>query len=203
MTTVSPGAFRPARRTADFTCAEGIGSVYRTGIGSFAPIIVSGRRPPSRPCARVPKSAKGSVIRPIGRDRSDASPVKVAEISVVAIAPMIRRTPVPALPQSITSSGSPNPPTPTPWTDHSSFSLVTSAPKARMASAVRKTSSPSKRPRIRVLPTDNAPRISDRWLIDLSPGTFAVPTRASALREVIGCGSPWPDMGSLLCSEFC
>ena len=54
----------------------------------------------------MPNSAKGSVTRPIGRLRKDASPVKVAVIGVVAIVPMISRTPVPELPQSITSAGS-------------------------------------------------------------------------------------------------
>lgn len=52
----------------------------------------------------------------MGRLRRLASLVKVAVIGVVAIVPMISRTPVPELPQSITSAGSWNPPTPTPPT---------------------------------------------------------------------------------------
>ena len=38
----------------------------------------------------------------MGREFSEASPVKVTEIGQVATAPMISRTPVPELPQSIT-----------------------------------------------------------------------------------------------------
>ena len=46
------------------------------------------------------------MTRPIGRLRNEASPVKVAVINVVAMVPMISRTPIPELPQSITSAGS-------------------------------------------------------------------------------------------------
>ena len=116
ITTVSPGAFSPASSTADFTCADGTGVVYCTGSGFAAPVSVIGSRPPRRPRASAPNSASGSVTRPIGRPRRLASPVKVAVMSVVAIAPMTSRTPVPELPWSITSSGSRKPPTPTPST---------------------------------------------------------------------------------------
>jgi hypothetical protein len=120
-------------------------------------------------------------------------------IGVVAIAPMISRTPVPELPQSMTSSGSPNPPTPTPWIVHAPGPCcVTSAPKARMARAVSSTSCPSRRPVMRVSPTESAPRIRERCEIDLSPGTWAVPLRGGPLRAVIGTGSPWPDMSRAL-----
>ena len=64
--------------------------------------MVIGSRPPERPTARAPKSASGSVTRAIGRLLRLASPVKVAEIGDVAIAPMMSRTPVPELPQSMT-----------------------------------------------------------------------------------------------------
>ena len=121
--------------------------------------------------------------------------MKVAVIGEVAMAPMISRTPVPELPQSITSPGSAKPPTPTPCTDHSPGALcVTSAPKARIALAVSSTSCPSRSPLTPVSPTAIAPRMSARCEIDLSPGTSATPFSGPDLRAVIGIGSPWPDM---------
>ncbi|GAA0320381.1 hypothetical protein GCM10009087_33380 [Sphingomonas oligophenolica] len=50
-----------------------------------------------------------------------------------------------------------------------------SVPIARIAAAVAKTSSPSSSPSIRLSPTASADSISDRWLIDLSPGTVTDP----------------------------
>lgn len=64
--------------------------------------MVMGKRPPERPVARAPNSASGSVTRPMGRPLRDASPVKVTVIGEVAMHPMINRTPVPELPQSMT-----------------------------------------------------------------------------------------------------
>ena len=62
-------------------------------------------------------------------------------IGVVAMQPMISRTPVPELPQSITSDGSAKPPTPTPCTDQAPGPCrSTVAPKARIAEAVSSTS---------------------------------------------------------------
>ena len=121
--------------------------------------------------------------------------MKVAVIGLVAMQPMISRTPVPELPQSITSEGSAKPPTPTPCTDQLPAPCrVTSAPKARMALAVSRTSWPSSSPVTFVSPTDSAPRISARCEIDLSPGTSATPLRRPERRAVIGMGSPWPDI---------
>ena len=130
------------------------------------------------------------MIRPIGRDRNEASPVNVALIGVVAIAPMIRRTPVPELPQSITSSGSANPPVPTPsMVQTPSSDRSTPAPKARIAAAVSSTSWPSSNPLTVVRPTLNAPRINDRCETDLSPGTCAVPLSGPAAVAVRGEGA--------------
>ena len=112
-----------------------------TGVGFAAPVSVIGSRPPRRPRASAPKRASGSVIRPIGRLRRLASPVKVAVMSVVAIAPITSRTPVPALPWSMTFAGSWKPPTPTPLTRHAPGPVrSTSAPKACIALPVSSTS---------------------------------------------------------------
>ena len=56
--------------------------------------------------AKAMRAFGATVTRPIGRLRKDASPVKVAVIALVAMQPMMSRTPVPELPQSITSAGS-------------------------------------------------------------------------------------------------
>ena len=121
--------------------------------------------------------------------------MKVAATGVVAIMPMIRRTPVPALPQSITSSGSASPPVPTPWIDQApSSDRVTWAPKARMAEAVASTSSPSSNPVTRVSPTVSAPKISARCETDLSPGIRAVPDSAGEAWAARGRGACGWDM---------
>ena len=61
-----------------------------TGISALAPCASDVRR--KRPAAPAPA--------PSGGERSEASPVKMAVIGVVAIAPITRREPVPELPKS-------------------------------------------------------------------------------------------------------
>ena len=51
-----------------------------------------------------------------------------------------------------------------------------------MAAAVRSTSSPVRRPVIRVSPIARAPNIRARWLIDLSPGMAIRPDKGAAAR---------------------
>ena len=194
ITTVSPGAFSPASSTADFTCAEGTGVVYCTGIGFAAPVSVIGSRPPRRPRASAPKSARGSVIRPIGRPRRLASPVKVAVMSVVAIAPMTRRTPVPELPWSITSSGSWKPPTPTPSTRQApgAGALDRGAEGAHGAAgvehvlALEEAADPGLADRERA---EDQRAVRDRLVARAPPPGRGSGPEASAC---IGFGSPWP-----------
>src|SRR5262249_28472961 len=102
---------------------------------------------------------------------------------------MTRRQPVAELPKSRTPLGSRKPPTPTPWRHHSPTPRrSTLAPKAAMALLVLRTSSPSRRPEIRVSPTASAPKIRARFEIDLSPGTRTRPLSAPARRAVSGAG---------------
>ncbi len=120
-------------------------------------------------------------------------------MSVVAIAPMTRRTPVPALPWSMTSSRleeaadadavrSARRPGPV---------RSTSAPKACIALPVSSTSCPSSSPVIRVSPTASAPRISARCEIDLSPGTSTLPRSGPPASARIGPAAPCPAMPRL------
>ena len=148
------------------------------------PFRVKGNRPPSRQSQLAPISPKGFSTRFIGRPRRDASPVKVALKPNPAAAPMISRTPVPALPQSMTSAGSANTPRPT-TRQAPSPRRSTSAPKARMAPAERLTSSPSSKPSTCVSPRASAPRMSARCEIDLSPGARTDPLSGCARLAVM------------------
>ena len=171
ITVVRPGELRPASSTADLICAEGTGVRYSIGVGSAVPWMMIGQRPPSA-CSITwtPISASGSRMRRIGRLRSEASPSKHARIGWPPTTPSIRREPVPALPKSSVVCGAMSVPMPTPCTTQVSPSQVIVAPRARAASAVRMTSSPSSRPVTRVVPTVSRPKIIARCEIDLSPG---------------------------------
>ena len=190
ITTVSPGAERPAMSAADFTCADGTGGSNTMGIGSRAPASVSGKRPSVEDSVRAPIRSSGSSTRRIGRLRKEASPSNVAVTGQPATAPSMSRQPVPELPKSSTVAGSAKPPTPTPWTSHSPAPRrSTTAPSARSTFAVLSTSSPSSNPPMRVAPTASAPRISARCEIDLSPGTRTRPLSGPSRRAVSGAGS--------------
>ena len=126
------------------------------------PVRVAGNRPglPLQ-AKRAPIRIRWSVTRPIGRDRSEPSPSKVAEIGYPAAAPINNRTPVPALPQSMTPAGVWKPPRPV-MRQRPPPSVSTVAPKASAARAVARTSSPSSRPSTSVTPVAMAPRIIER-----------------------------------------
>ena len=77
-TTVSPAAFSPASRMADFTCAE---ATLWTKVTPFSPppCRVSGTRSSAAfQSKRAPMSASGPVTRFIGRLRKETSPSNVA-----------------------------------------------------------------------------------------------------------------------------
>ena len=89
-----------------------------------------------------------------------SSPVKVALIGLVDTNPINNLTEVPEFPQSIMSSGSQNPPIPTPCTNHSFPLLYISTPKAFNPFAVLNTSSDSNRSDMIVFPTAKLPNMS-------------------------------------------
>jgi hypothetical protein len=85
---------------------------------------------PSRPIQRRAHLGPGDPAPGIiGRPRSEAVAGEGGAEAKPAAAPMIRRTPVPALPQSMTSAGSAKPPWPS-IRQHPSPSCSTRAPKA-------------------------------------------------------------------------
>ena len=84
-----------------FTWALATGDAYSIPRRPSVPWIFKGAVP-SCASIRAPMASRGVRIRRIGRLFSDASPVKVTAIGEVATNPMIKRTPVPEFPQSIT-----------------------------------------------------------------------------------------------------
>jgi hypothetical protein len=63
------------------------------------------------------------------------------------------------------------------------------APRALIAAAVARTSSPSSKPEISVRPTASAPSINARCEIDLSPGTRILPASEFDGRAIVRGGA--------------
>ena len=141
-----------------------------------SPRTISGSIPPGLAVNSAPIWLSGSITRPIGRFDRLASPMNVAVSRWLATSPINNRVEVPLLPMSSAPEGCMRPPTPTPCTVQlpSPFRSVC-APIARMAAAVAKTSSPSSKPEIWLVPTASALNIRARCEMDLSPGTLSVP----------------------------
>ena len=157
-TRVVPFAESPARRIADFTCAEGTRVTQSMAARSARPATVSGGRPSS--CAeatRAPIAHSGSIIRAIGRRRSDASPSSVVVTGLPARIPANNRRLVPELPHSRTPGSTTNPAIPGDTTRYAtapSSSVVrsTAAPRERAMSALERTSAPSPAPTMLLSP---------------------------------------------------
>jgi len=105
--------------------------------------------------------------------------------------PSISRMVVPELPQSSTSAGSRSPSRPTPSTVTTWPSAIgeTVTPMARRQAAVLRGSSAGSSPSMRVVPSAMAPNRSERWEIDLSPGTVTWPRRLPPVSSTRGAGN--------------
>ena len=134
---------------------------FRRGVSMLAPIWPS-----------------GSVMRPIGRDDSEASPKSSVANGCPASRPASRRMPVPELPQSIGADGARqlhrlavdaqvDRAVAGEFVEH-----LVRAPSACMALSVLRQSSLGRKLRMVQMPLDRPPRMAARWDMLLSPGTL-------------------------------
>ncbi len=175
---------------ADFTWALATSSSCRTPL-SAPPRMASGASlPPSRPSIVAPIDRSGSTTLPIGRLRREASPVRVEWNGREASSPAISRRQVPALPQSITTSGSRMASTPAPWTVTTPPGAVRiRTPRCSSARRVACASSPPPMCSILLLPVAMAAKRYARCEIDLSPGTLTEPRNGRAPPRTTSAGS--------------
>ena len=124
----------------------------------------------------APISRSGAIIRPIGRPRNDASPVKTEANFCPHNKPASSRIAVPELPISNAESGARKPCKPTPSTEYSpAASREIDTPSRRNAPIVASTSSPSNKLVSRLRPRAIAANITARWEMDLSAATRMSP----------------------------
>ena len=114
-------------------------------------------------------------MRFIGRRLRLASPTNRAENGCAATTPAMRRVVVPLLPQSRALRGWRSPRNPKPLIRITWANGGICTPSSRNTVAVERMSSASRMPRISDSPSASEERISERWEIDLSPGTRMVP----------------------------
>src|SRR5215510_15389047 len=120
---------------------------------NFPPWISSGDRPfPSRLLTEAPIRLNGSIMRCIGRCRSDESPSNRLAKARPANTPERSRMVVPELPQSIVSLGFDKLSHPLPSTQRVSPSDQIFVPISLKAWTVRRLSSPPERLEIRLRP---------------------------------------------------
>ena len=183
MTVVFPLAKRPASRTALFTCALATGRRYSMPCKSERPSITSGGQDFSLSAWRsAPIWRRGSITRCIGRLESEASPMRRERKGCAARMPAMRRIVVPEFPQSRSASGLTNRPEMPSTTSVPGSGVSMSTPSWRMAAAVLRQSSPSRKLRITQVPLDREASRTARWEMLLSGGTpISVSMRAARL----------------------
>ena len=131
-------------------------------------------------------AVNGTVTRRIGRPVKDSSPMSFEEKFCAAKMPDIKRIAVPELPISRSDSGATKPRIPTPSMVKLPFSGPCAlTPIARNALNVAKTSSPSRRPVIWLVPFANDENMTERCDIDLSPGTRILPAKPLSALAVV------------------
>jgi hypothetical protein len=123
----------------------------------------------------APINFNGSIIRRIGRDESDESPVKVALNFCPASKPASMRIVDPLLPQLSGWLGSLNPPNLTPAIETRPCSLITGTPNACKQLKVEAQSWLVEKFSNSDVPVAIAARIAARCDIDLSPGSDIEP----------------------------
>src|SRR5216683_730752 len=124
--------------------------------------------------------SNGSIMRAMGRRRSEASPSSVADIELPASRPSSSRIVVPEFAQSRFPWGVANERRPAPRIRAVRSLRWMSAPRARRQATVARTSSPSGRPWTQLSPSARVASIRARWAIDLSPGTASSPAARAA-----------------------
>jgi hypothetical protein len=128
----------------------------------------------------APIICRGSMIRCIGRERRESSPVKVEVKSCPAKIPATKRIVVPLLPQSSGPLGARNPLMPTPFIARTLLSCSIPTPSARKQESVAAQSALLEKFLICEVPSARAANIAARCEIDLSPGISICPRNVFA-----------------------
>ena len=123
----------------------------------------------------APIRERGSIMRRMGRLQMEASPVSVTEKSCAAKMPEISLVVVPLFPASSICVGAVRPCSPLPCTRISFPLFSIEIPIFSKQDIVERQSAPCRKCVSLVVPSERAPNITPRWLMDLSPGTVISP----------------------------
>ena len=133
----------------------------------------------------APIRLSGVIIRFIGRDWIDSSPLRCEVKFCPAKIPLINLVVVPELPTSSREAGSFRPCIPFPWIVTLSPFCSISIPIFLKQLIVERQSAPSRNPVSSVIPEEIEPNITPLCEIDLSPGTVISPLSDVAFVKII------------------
>src|SRR5512134_860725 len=139
------------------------------------------RRLPSLPEICAPIRLSGLMIRFMGRERRESSPVSTEKKGFAERTPVSRRIVVPEFPQSITSGASVRPCSPLPWITSVSPLSSICMPSALNASMVLSVSWARRKFLTTPLPLAMEENMTALWDMDLSGGGVISPERRDAL----------------------